>query len=90
MANKRQLKKTIDLVTGTLLVECVAAMHFDHVCPQEDIDSIMTAALRLQDDMIRRVSHPEPGMPARKFFKNLREELLSTADELAGQIYAIG
>ncbi len=90
MANKRQLKKTIDLVTGTLLIECVATMHFDHKAPQEDIDNIMVATLRLQDDMISRVSHPEPGMPAKKYFKKLREDLYSTAEELANQLYAIG
>ncbi len=89
MANRRQLKKSINLVAGSLLVECVATQHFEHQAPQEDIDNIMASILRLQDDMICRVSHPEPGMPAKVFFKKLRTEMAQRTDEIINQLYAI-
>lgn len=49
----------------------------------------MVSVLRMQDDFICRVSHPEPGIPARKYFKTLREELAKCADEIVNQLYAI-
>lgn len=89
MANKRQLKKTINMVVGDLLVECVVTKHINQKARQEDVDNVMVSVLRLQDDFICRVSHPEPGMPAKKFFKNLRTELAQRTEEITNQLYAI-
>ncbi len=89
MANKRQLKKTINMMAGDLLVECVVTKHINQEARQEDIDNVMVSVLRMQDDFICRVSHPEPGIPAGKYFKILREELAKCADEIVNQLYAI-
>ncbi len=89
MANKRSLKKQINLLCGSLLVECVATAHYKENIPQEDIDSIMLSVLRLQDDMICRVSHVQPGMKPAVFFKKLRQEMAERAEEIMNQLYAI-
>ncbi len=89
MANKRTLKKQINLLCGSLMVECVATAHYKENIPQEDIDNIMISTLKLQDDMICRVSHVEPGIKASVFFKKLREEMAERAEEIINQLYAI-
>ncbi len=89
MANKRSLKKQINLLCGSLLVECVATAHYKGNIPREDIDSIMLSTLKLQDDMICRVSHVQPGMKASVFFKKLRQEMAERAEEIMNQLYAI-
>lgn len=89
MANKRQLKKIINMVVGELLVECVVTKHINQEARQEDVDNVMVSVLRMQNDFICRVSHPEPGMPAKTFFKNLRTELAQRTDEITNQLYAI-
>lgn len=89
MANKRNLKKQINTLCGTLLIECVATAHFKTDIPQEDIDSIMVSTLNLQSDMISRVSHVEPGLKASIFFKKLRKELAERAEDIMNQLYAI-
>ena len=89
MANKRQLKKTINMVTGDLLVECIAPKYINKVSRQEDVDNVMVGILRMQDDFICRVSHPEPGMPAKQYFKALRDDLAKQADAIVNQLYAI-
>ena len=89
MANKRQLKKTINMMAGDLLVECVVTKHINQEARQEDVDNVMVGILRMQDDFIRRVSHPEPGMPAKQYFKVLREELAMQTDAIVNQLYAI-
>ncbi len=40
----------------------------------------------MEDDFIRRVSHPEPGMLARVYFKDLREKFVAQASEIIDQI----
>lgn len=89
MANKRQLKKTINMVTGDLLVECIATKYINKDSRQEDVDNVMVGILRMQDDFICRVSHPEPGMPAKQYFKALRDDLAKQADAIVNQLYAI-
>ncbi|MEE1223512.1 MAG: hypothetical protein UHL07_08295 [Bacteroidaceae bacterium] len=89
MANKRQLKKTINMVTGDLLVECIATKYINKESRQEDVDNVMVGILRMQDDFICRVSHPEPGMPAKQYFKALRDDLAKQADAIVNQLYAI-
>ena len=89
MANKRQLKKGINFLCGELMAECVAIMHYQKPTAQEDVDNAMTNILKLQDDMLNRVSHPEPGMPAKKYFKKLRDDVVARTTEIVGQINAL-
>ena len=89
MANKRQLKKTINMVTGDLLVECIATKYINKESRQEDVDNVMVGILRMQDGFICRVRHPDPGMPAKQYFKALRDDLAKQADAIVNQLYAI-
>ncbi len=89
MAKRRDLKKAINFLCGELFAECVAIMHYQKPTPQEDIDNVMTNILKLQDDMLSRVSHPEPGMKAAKYFKNLREDMVAHTDEIVEHIKAL-
>lgn len=89
MANKREIKKTINYLTGELLAECVSCSHFNNVNP-EDVDNVMLSILEMQDDLICRVSHVQPGMPAKAFFAKLRQDMASQVSEIIDQINAIG
>lgn len=89
MANRRTLKKQINIVCGSLLVECVATSHFMPNVPRQEIDDMMVSVLNLQDDMIRRVSHVEPGMKPSIFFKKMRQELGIRTEEIMNQLFAI-
>lgn len=89
MANKRKLKKNINYVTGELLAECVSCMHFKSV-NQDDVDNIMLGVLNMQDDVLCRVSHVEPGMKAKVFFKKLNDDMNNRVSELIDQINALG
>ena len=89
MAKRRDLKKAINFLCGELFAECVAIMHYQKPTPQADVDNVMTNILKLQDDMLSRVSHPEPGMKAEKYFKNLREDMVSQTDEIVEHIKAL-
>lgn len=85
MANKRTLKRTINHISGDLLAECVAIRHFQNT-NVNDVDNIMLSILLMQDDMISRISHPEPGMKPKKFFKKLKADMLSRIEDIISEI----
>ena len=86
MANKRELKKGINYLCGELFAECVAAMHYQKPIPQEDVDNVMANVLHLQDDMLSRVSHPEPGMSAKAYYQDLRDKFGAEVSEIMDQL----
>jgi len=85
MANKRQLKKRINNLCGDLLAECISCIHYAKV-NRDDADNVMLAILNMQDDILCRVSHIEPGMSAKKFFKKLHHDMDETTESIIAQI----
>ncbi len=85
MANKRNLKKTINYVSSELFAECVAIMHYKKNVNQEDIDNVMTQILLMQDDFISRVSHPEPGL-TKAYYHRLMEDFKSQTNDIIDSI----
>ncbi len=71
MANKRDLKRTINYITSEMFAECVAASLYKSKPADEDVDGILTAIVMIRTDFICRVSHPEPGMEQKKYYKKL-------------------
>ena len=50
----------------------------------------MLGVLNMQDDVLCRVSHVEPGMKAKVFFKKLNDDMNNRVSELIDQINALG
>ena len=89
MANKRDLKRTINYITSELFAECVAASLYGGSPAKEDVDSILTSIVLLNSDFIKRVSHPEPGMEHKKYFKHLIIEFNKQSNEVVDQIASL-
>ena len=62
MANKRDLKRTINYITSELFAETVAASLYNGKPSQEDVDGILSSMVMVNNDFIKNVSHPEPGI----------------------------
>ena len=87
MANKRLLKKAITRVSEDLFVECVAAsVYGNDVHKDNNAEAVLSSIIKMHSNFTRRISHPEPGMPAKAYFKDLREKFSSQASELIDQI----
>lgn len=86
MANKRDLKKKINYVCGSLFAECVAVSLYTGKPSKDDVDALLASILIVNDDFRRRVSHPEPGMPAKKYFdlidKDFDKQILEIIDQI--------
>ena len=86
MANKRTLKKQINLICEELFVDFVAASLYGNTPKQSEAGAVLFSIAKLQNNFISRVSHPEPGIKAKKYYKDLREKFAAQASEIADQI----
>ena len=86
MANKRTLKRTINLVCGELLAEAVAASLYGNDKHKAGDDTLLFSIMQMQRNYTSRVSHPEPGMKAKLYYKNLREQFSKQVGEVVDQI----
>jgi hypothetical protein len=86
MTNKRTLKKSIKLICEELFAEAIAASLYRSEEHQKNAEALLFSIIRMQNDFSARISHPEPGMPAKAFFRDLREQFTAQASELIDQI----
>lgn len=86
MANKRDLKRTINYITSELFAECVAASLYNGKPDQSEVDGILSAIVMLNTDFIKRVSHPEPGLKQGVYYKKIIAEFNKQTSELIDQI----
>ena len=88
MANKRRLKKRINLICEAIFAECVAVSLYGPATNKDNLEAHAFSIVKLQDNAIRRISHPEPGIPAKKYFKDLREQFSAQVSDIIDQINA--
>lgn len=88
MANRRQLKKSINYLCGELFAECVAIKCYQKDVNQDDLDNVMRNVLLMHADLVCRLSHVQPGA-TKAFFHKLNEDLNRQTQEIIDQIYAL-
>lgn len=86
MASKRELKKEITQLSSSLFAECVAMTLYGAKEREADLKELLNSILRMNNDYIRRISHPEPGMKARKYYGNLIECFNKDVEEIVDHI----
>lgn len=86
MSNRKDLKKRISYVCGDLFAECIATSLYSGKPKQEDVDAILQLIIRVHDDYVRRISHPEPGMSKKKYYKFVSDNFDKQALEIIDQI----
>lgn len=86
MTNKKTLKKSIKLICEELFVECVAASLYSAKGHRDDAEALLFTIIKTQADYTSRISHPEPGLPAKVYFRDLRDKFTARVTELIDQI----
>lgn len=86
MANKRTLKKSINDICEDLFTECVAVSLYGPESNRENAEALLFSVVKLEDHYIRRVSHPEPGISPKDYYKDLREKFNEQITEILDQI----
>ena len=86
MANKRLLKHAINGISEELFAECIAASLYGNGGHKENSDALLFTILKMQREYVSRISHPEPGITAKAYFKDLREKFTEQVSEVIDQI----
>ena len=86
MSNKQELKKQINLICEELFVDFIAASLYGNTSKQTEAEAILSSIANLQRNYISRISHPEPGMPAREYYKDLKEKFSKEVIEIIDHI----
>lgn len=89
MANKRSLKRNINYVCGELFSE-VVAVSYNANASQDDIKALLSSILVIHNDYVRRVSHMEPGLAPKTFYKSLVANFHKQVSEIVDQISNLG
>lgn len=86
MANKKSLKHAINIICEELFAEAVAASLYGNEVNNDNAEGLLYAIIKMQSDFVSRVSHPEPGLPPKLYYKKLKEDFTSQASEIIDQI----
>ncbi|MBQ3742178.1 MAG: hypothetical protein IJP74_05770 [Prevotella sp.] len=82
MANKRTLKRAINLICADLFAECVAASLYGPSKNKDNSDAVLFRIIKMQSNFVSRVGHPEPGMKASDYYRDLREKFNAEVDDI--------
>jgi hypothetical protein len=90
MAKKRDLKQKINHICGELFAEVVAASLYGTVTNAENTESLLSTIIVTRNDFIKRISHPEPGMTAKKYYDRLIMDFENRVSDIIDQIENLG
>lgn len=86
MANRRVLKKNINSICGELFLSCAfLAGQAPTEAKLEQVNEILKDIMILQNDIISRISHTEPGS-VKAFYKKLKEDFNKRVEEIIDNI----
>ena len=86
MSNKRDLKKVINFVCDELFAECIAATVYNGNADPKNVESLLLNIVDLRADFVSRISHQEPGLPAKKYFNDLEDSFFEHVSEIIDHI----
>jgi hypothetical protein len=86
MVNKRTLKRAIHLICDDLFAEAIALSLYGTEAQRESASALLYSIVKIEDDCIRRVSHPEPGIKPQDYFKDLREKFSAQVSDIVDQM----
>ena len=89
MANKRTLKRAISQICDELFAECMAASLYGNDNSKDGATDLLFSIIKLESHYISRVSHPEPGIKPKQYFKDLREKFSAEANGIVDQICSL-
>lgn len=85
MASRRQLKKTVNYITGELFTECLVHSSFIPGTDKEKAGKLMIDILQLQAEFVGRISHTEP-QNAKAFYRKFRTDFNAQVNEIIEKI----
>ncbi len=85
MAKRRILKKRVNYIVGELFCECLVVSKLFPQIEQEKLDVLLTRILNLQNDIVSRISHTQPGN-VKGFYRALRHDFQTEVNAVIEEI----
>lgn len=89
MAKKRNLKQTINYICSDLFAEGVAASLYGEQKDEEAVNNLLSLIIVTRNDYVKRISHPEPGMKPRTYYKAIIADFNQQINEIINQISSL-
>lgn len=86
MANKRKLKKVINRICGDMFSECVALSMYGAKEKKDDVNAILASIIIVNNEYVKRISHPEPGMSNKDYYNDIKEKFRLQIMEITDNI----
>ncbi len=88
MANKRDLKKAINYVTGELLSECLCNKYLIPGTDVEKVDALMGKIIGIQDDFLCRIgaNADKDSKAVKAYYRKLRTDFDQAIDEVMDEM----
>ena len=83
---RRELKLVVNYVCDELFAECVAASIYNGNPDPNNVEALLVGIAEMRSDYISRISHPEPGMPPKKYFDDLKNSFNERVSEIIDHI----
>ena len=84
--NKRKLKKRINLICETLFADCVAVSLYGPEDNKENMEALLFTIVKMQNHFTTRISHPEPGIKPKVYFRDLHEKFGAQVNNILDQV----
>ncbi len=85
MAKRRLLKKRVNYIVGELFCECLVVSKLFPQIEQEKLDVLLARILNLQNDIVCRISHTQPGN-VKGFYRTLRRDFQAEVNAIIEEI----
>ena len=86
MAKRKELKNVINNICTDLAAEVVAVSLYESKPAEENVLAVINTILKMRKNYISRISHVEPGIPAKKYFANRIENFNNDTLEVVDHI----
>ena len=84
------LKKIINNICQELFAESIAISLYGEKNTVVDTEALLSSIMDINRNYVNRISHPEPGMPAKVYFKDLIDNFNKDTCEIIDQLFSIG
>ena len=86
MAKRKDLKSIVSDTCADLVAEVVAISTYEVKANHDTVLNIISSILKVRNDYVKRISHPEPGMEPKAYFRKITEDFVAEVSEIADHI----
>ena len=86
MAKRKDLKSIVSDTCADLVAEVVAISTYEVKANHDNVLNIISSILKARNDYVKRISHPEPGMEPKAYFRKITDDFVAEVSEIADHI----